>query len=53
MNTISGRSSRDGSKIYREQIVTIEDLDIFKSDLLDEIKKLLHKDSGNKPERNG
>jgi hypothetical protein len=49
MSTISGKSSRDGSRIYREQIVTIEDLDILKSDLLDEIKKLLRRDSGNIP----
>jgi hypothetical protein len=49
MNTIGGENSRGRSRIYREQLVTIEDLDVLK-DLLNEIKKLLSKDS-DKPGR--
>jgi hypothetical protein len=41
MNTISVKNSREGSFVYREQLITIEDLDTFKSQLLEEIKKLL------------
>lgn len=50
MNTISGEDSRERSRIYREQIVTVEDLNALRSDLLDEIKKLLCQDS-DKPGR--
>jgi hypothetical protein len=45
MNTINGENSRERSRIYREQIVTVEDLNTLKSDLLNEIKKLLCQDS--------
>jgi hypothetical protein len=45
MSTISGSNSRDRSRIYREQIVTMEDLDFFKSDLLGE-KKIAKKGFG-------
>jgi hypothetical protein len=38
---INGKNSKEGSSIYREQLVTISDLDAFKNALLDEIKKLL------------
>lgn len=41
MDTISGKNLRDGSKVYREQLITIEDLENFKADLLNEIKKML------------
>lgn len=41
MNMINGKNSKEGSSIYREQLVTISDLDAFKNALLDEIKKLL------------
>ena len=41
MDTINGKNLRDGSKIYREQLITIEDLETFKADLLNEIRKLL------------
>jgi hypothetical protein len=41
MNTIIGKNLRDGSKVYREQLITIEDLEVFKADLLSEIRKLL------------
>lgn len=40
-----GMNLRDESKIYREQLITIEDLEIFKADLLNEIKKLLKTDT--------
>lgn len=41
MNTISGENSRERSRIYPGQIVTIEDLNTLKADLLDEMRKLL------------
>jgi hypothetical protein len=44
MGMIDGKSSREGSRIYREQLITMEDLEVFKEDLLSEIKELL-KDS--------
>lgn len=34
----------DGAKLYRNQLVTIEDLEAFKIDLLIEIKELLKAD---------
>lgn len=45
MDTISGKNLRDGSKVYREQLITIDDLEIFKADLLNEIRKLLQQDT--------
>lgn len=41
MSTISGENSRERSRIYREQLITIEDLETLKANLLDEIRKLL------------
>lgn len=41
MNMISGKNSGVGSSVYREQLITIDDLEVFKNTLLDEIKKLL------------
>jgi hypothetical protein len=41
MGMIDGKSLRDGSRIYREQLITMEDLEVFKTDLLHEIKALL------------
>ena len=41
MMNVSGKNSREGAIIYREQLITIEDLETFKTKLLDEIKKLL------------
>jgi hypothetical protein len=46
MDMIDGKSSREGSKIYREQLITMEDLEVFKVDLLSEVKKLLKDVSG-------
>lgn len=34
------------SKIFREQLITVEDLEMFKNDLLHEIKKLIQGTSG-------
>ena len=45
MNTISGENSRERSRIYREQLVTIEDLESLKANLLEEIRKILKDDS--------
>lgn len=41
MNAVSRKNLQEGSKIYREQLITIEDLEVFKADLLNEIKKML------------
>ena len=46
METTSGKNLREGSAIYRPQLITIEDLAGFKDDLLQEIKKLLSINSG-------
>ena len=46
MDTTSGKNLREGSAIYRPQLITIEDLAAFKDDLLQEIKKLLSNNSG-------
>ena len=40
MKTIEGKNSREGSAIYKEQLITIEDLEMFKTNLLEEIRKL-------------
>lgn len=50
MNTIEGKILREGRVIYREQLITIEDLETFKSHLLNEIKKIL-KESRGAPEK--
>jgi hypothetical protein len=41
MGMIEGKSSREGSRIYREQLITMEDLETFKTGLLHEIEALL------------
>ncbi|MBT1697157.1 helix-turn-helix domain-containing protein [Fulvivirgaceae bacterium PWU4] len=40
MNTVNEKNSRGGSKIYREQLATIEDLELLKKDLLNEINDI-------------
>lgn len=42
MNVKSGKSEVElKSKIYRDQLITIGDLEVFKNDLIEEIKSLL------------
>jgi hypothetical protein len=50
MGMIDEKSSREGSRIYREQLITLEDLEVFKTNLLHEIKALL-KDGSAQPEK--
>lgn len=40
MNTVNGKNLREGSKIYREQLVTIEDLEMLKAFLINEINDI-------------
>ena len=44
MSMISGENSRERSGIYREQLITIEDLETLKVNLLDDIRKLLREE---------
>lgn len=53
MDTINGKNLRDGSKIYREQLIIMEDLESFKADLLNEIRKLLQPGARGQEGRNG
>jgi hypothetical protein len=43
MNVANGKSEM-GSRLYREQLITVGDLETFKQDLLHEIKNLLKQD---------
>lgn len=43
MNMANGKSAV-GSRLYREQLITMDDLEIFKQDLLQEIKNFLKQD---------
>ena len=45
MDTIKRKNLWEGSKIYREQLITVEDLEVFKADLLNEIRRLLKLDT--------
>jgi hypothetical protein len=47
MAIADGKSAEgQGSKLYRQQLITIEDLETFKTDLLQEIKSLINHQAG-------
>ena len=52
-NKLEGMNSEEGkdllmlkSRIYREQLITVEDLEMFRNQLLEDIKKLLRDVTG-------
>lgn len=48
MNMRDGKSDEDRkSKLYREQLLTTEDLEVFKNNLLQEMKKIVKELVGN------
>ncbi len=46
MDTMNGKNSGRQKSVYREQLVTIDDLETFRDDLLNKIKELMSGLSG-------